>query len=67
MTKAILILPAVLFVLAGCMTAATLDSSTSPGAAKQSATSTAPAPDQADQVRPEAPHRNPKMDGPPGY
>lgn len=65
MTKTIL--PALLFVLAGCTTAAMPVSSTTPGAAKQLATSTAPAPDQADQGRPEVPHRNPKMDGPPGY
>lgn len=61
------ILPALLFVLAGCTTAAMPDSHTTPGAAKQPATSTAPATDQADQGSPEVPHRNPKMDGPPGY
>jgi hypothetical protein len=65
MTKTIF--PALLFVLAGCTTAAVPVSSTTPGAAQQPATSTAPAPDQADQGRAEVPHRNPKMDGPPGY
>jgi hypothetical protein len=39
--------PALLFVLAGCTTAAVPVSSTTPGAAKQPATSTVPASDQA--------------------
>jgi hypothetical protein len=60
-------LPAFLFVLAGCTIAPMPVSNITPSAAKQSATSTAPVPDQADQGRPEVPHRNPKMDGPPGY
>jgi hypothetical protein len=54
--------PALLLVLAGCTTVST----TTPGAANQSATSTPPA-IQTDQARPEVPHTNPKMDGPPGY
>lgn len=65
MTKPIL--PALLFVLAACTTAAMPASGTTPDAAKQPAMSTAPAPDRSDQGRPEVPHRNPKMDGPPGY
>lgn len=65
MTKTVL--TALLFVLAACTTAAMPVSGKTPGATKQPAMSTAPAPDQLDQERPEVPHRNPKMDGPPGY
>ncbi|WP_143325684.1 MULTISPECIES: hypothetical protein [Burkholderiaceae] len=54
---------AVFIVLAGCTTTAVPASSSTPDAAKPSATSTAPAPDQGPT---EAPHRNPKMYGPPG-